>query len=131
MKKIKLIEEMCEPDEFLSWMLVMMDDTVLLSTTRLGMLCKLKVLVGFCSRYGTSVNLRKTFIFFFLAPIVIKSLITDGLIVEHCDQYVYLGSPFIADGSEQFAVIAHAIMKMQHFNKFTSFVPRTMMYLFW
>ena len=124
---IKLIKETCEPDGFLSWMhlLVMMDDTVLLSTTRLGMLRKLKLLLDFCNRYGMRVNLTKTKFFVVSGTERDKeSLIVDGLIVDHCDQYVYLGSPFTADGSVHSAVRAHAIMKMPHFNKFISFVTK-------
>ena len=51
---IKLIRETCEPDGFLSWLhlLVMMDDTVQLSTTRPAMIRKLTLFADFCNHYG-------------------------------------------------------------------------------
>ena len=103
----------------------MMDDTVLLSTTWQGMLNKLKILVEFCSRYGMSVNLTKTKFFVICGTEQDKeNLVVDNLVVEHCSQYVYLGSPFTADGSVSSAVKAHAMLKMPHFNKFISFLTK-------
>ena len=47
---IKLVKDTCGVDGFLSWLhlLVLMDDTVLLSTTRRGMLAKLQLLNQYC-----------------------------------------------------------------------------------
>ncbi|KAG0699628.1 hypothetical protein GWK47_025772 [Chionoecetes opilio] len=51
-------------------------------------------------------------------------MIVDGLVVNHCQRYTYLGSPFTADGSASSAVKAHAQDKMAHFNKFVSFLHK-------
>ena len=41
-----------------------------------------------------------------------EPLVVGDLVVEHCDTYVYLGSPFTSDGSPTFAVKVHANNKM-------------------
>lgn len=53
-----------------------------------------------------------------------EPLVVDDLKVEHCDLYVYLGSPFSSDGSISSAVRAHARAKMPHVLKFVSFVNK-------
>ena len=55
---IKMIKENCEPDGFLSWLylLILMDDTVLLSTSRVTMMRKLSILCQFCREYGMKIN---------------------------------------------------------------------------
>ncbi len=59
---IKLIKESCAPEGFLSWLhlLVLMDDTVLLSTSRASMLRKLGTIKQFCDKYGMKINVSKT-----------------------------------------------------------------------
>ena len=49
---------------------------------------------------------------------------SNGLVVEHCDTYVYLGSPFTSDGSVSSAIKAHARLKMPHVLKFVSFIGK-------
>lgn len=48
----------------------------------------------------------------------------DGLVVERCAQYVYLGSPFTADGSVSSSVRVHADVKRPHVIKFVSFLNK-------
>ncbi len=59
---IKLIKSNCEADGFLQWLhlLVLMNDTVLLSTTRRDMEHKLMLLNQFCVDSGMFVNNLKT-----------------------------------------------------------------------
>lgn len=59
---IALIKNGCGVDGFLVWLhtLVLMDDTVLLSTTRQGMQRKITLLNEYCKGYGMSVNNMKT-----------------------------------------------------------------------
>ncbi len=63
---IKLVKESCAPERFFSWLhlLVLMDDTVLFSTSRESMLRKLE-LKQFWDKYGMKINVSKTFILFF------------------------------------------------------------------
>ena len=48
----------------------------------------------------------------------------EGMIVNHCDSYVYLGSPFTCDGSLSSAVKLHAKNKLCHVLKFISFLKK-------
>ena len=59
---IKLYKERCDRDGFLRWLhlLVFMDDTVILSTTRCGITTKLSILGDFCTSHGMKVNTSKT-----------------------------------------------------------------------
>ena len=59
---IALIKNSCDVDGFLVWLhtLVLMDDTVLLSTSRQGMQKKLTLLNEYCKGHGMHVNNRKT-----------------------------------------------------------------------
>ncbi len=54
------IKSNCEPDGYLQWLHLSMDDTVLLSTTRRGMQRKLAFLNEFCTNNGMVVNNAKT-----------------------------------------------------------------------
>ena len=102
-----------------------MDDTVLLSTSRANMVRKLSLLCQFCRNYGMKVNETKTkFMVICGSDADRLPMIVDGLVVNHCHRYTYLGSPFTADGSASAAVKAHAQDKMAHFNKFVSFLQK-------
>lgn len=59
---IKMVKEGVELDGFLSWLhiLVLMDDTVLLATTRVNMIRKIQILHDYCDEYGMKVNESKT-----------------------------------------------------------------------
>ncbi|CAL4067392.1 unnamed protein product, partial [Meganyctiphanes norvegica] len=59
---IKMIKERCGIDGFLAWLhvLVFMDDTVILSTSRNGILAKIGLLKDFCDSHGMKINVSKT-----------------------------------------------------------------------
>ncbi len=79
---------------------MLMDDTVLLSTTRDRMTQKLSLLKQYCDMYNMGINLTKTNFFVINASAVDKkAMVVDNLRVEWCDMYVYLGSPFTSNGS--------------------------------
>ena len=124
---IRLIKEGCEHDGFLKWLhiLVMIDDTVLLATTRYNMTLKLNILQDYCSEYGMEMNQSKTKFFVINGSEAdFEPLVVNQLVVERCDMYVYLGSPFTSDGSTSSAVKAHANAKMPHVLKFVSFISK-------
>ena len=62
---ITIIKDNCGDDGFLKWLqiLILMDDTVLLSTSRERMLNKLSPMIRFCQDYGMKVNESKTTFF--------------------------------------------------------------------
>ncbi len=124
---IKLIKNVCQPEPFLEWvhMLMLMDDTVLLSTTREGIAKKLAVLVDFCKEYEMKVNCAKTKFFVVNGEAGDEQPLCVGdLVVNHCVSYVYLGSPFTWDGSVTTSVKEHATEKLCQVLKFVTFIEK-------
>lgn len=124
---IRLLKEKCGRDGFLSWLhvLVLMDDTVLLSTSRAGMSKKISILLEFCNDYGMKVNMSKTKFFGInVGPREREPFHVHGVTVQWCDRYTYLGSVFTSEGSLSSAIAAHAQVKMCHILKFISYVKK-------
>ncbi len=124
---IRVIKEGSGYDGFLQWLhvLVLMDDTVILSTSRQGMQRKLSLMKTYCSDYGMIVNQTKTkFMVINGSDADMQPLEVQGMVVEHCNMYVYLGSPFTSDGSTSSAVKTQANLKMPHVLKFVSFIKK-------
>ena len=125
---IRLIKQGCPLDGFLSWLhiLVMMDDTVLLATSKQGMKNKIKLMYDFCTSHDMIVNNTKTKFMVVNGNAVDKEPIElNGNIIDYCKQYIYLGSPFTEDGSPSTAIKIHANNKMCHVLKFIIFVNRS------
>ncbi len=92
---IALIKGNSGTDGFLMWLhiAVLMEYTVLLSTTRHGMEQKLILLNQYCQENGMLVNNMKTKFFALnCSPEEQASFIVGGMVVEWCNKYVYLGS---------------------------------------
>ncbi len=125
---IRIIKQRCGYDGFLQCLqiLVLMDDTVLLVTTRPGILSKVSLLQDYCTEYEMQVNPSKTKFFFVIngSEEDREPLVVVDLAVEYCGIYVYLGSPFISDGSATSAVRVYANTKMSHILRFVSFVGK-------
>ena len=124
---VKWIKNTCESDGFLSWLhlLILMDDTVLLATSRGNMIKKVKLLTEFCDKYGMVVNEKKTKLMVIHGSVIDKEpIVINALTIKHCDLYTYLGSPFTSDGSTSSAVKAHAQEKIAHYFKFISFLEK-------
>ena len=124
---IDMVKQGSPIDGFLTWLhiLVLMDDTILLSTTKDGMINKLKIMHDFCDSYGMILNNGKT-----------KFMVVNGndndkeplvyydKVINYCKHYIYLGSPFTDDGSPSSAIKMHATIKMCHTLKFISFINK-------
>ena len=85
---IRLIKNGCDHDGFLQWLhvLVLMDDTVLLSTTRRNMEVKLTLLQNYCNDYGMLINQSKTKFFVIHGNEAdSEPLVVNELVVKHCD----------------------------------------------
>lgn len=124
---IMLMKQGCGSDGVLAWLhvLVLMDDTVVVATTRQNLVKKLNILQKYCKEYGMKVNQSKTKYF------VVNgnrgetdSIQANELTVEWCDSYVYLGSPFTCDGNVSHSVRLHANSKLPHALKFVSFINK-------
>ena len=124
---VKLLKDTCQPDGFLSWihLLALMDDTVILATSRENLVSKVHLLIQFCNKYGMIINENKTKLMVINGNATDKDPISiNNLTIKHCDLYIYLGSPFTSDGSLTSVVKAHTLDKMAHFNKFIAFIEK-------
>ena len=104
---------------------MLMDDTVLLATSRVNIIKKVNLLIQFCEKYGMVINEGKTKLMVINGSCSDKEPIAvNRLVIKHCDIYTYLGSPFTSDGSISSAIKAHAQEKMVHFHKFIAFIEK-------
>ena len=122
---ITTIKERCGNDGFLSWLhvLMLMDDTVILATSRRRLVEKLNILYDYCEDSGMVINTDKTKFMVINAhgddtlPINIR-----GNILGCCDEYVYLGAVFTSDGSLKSSIAKHADDKAKHLHKLIMFL---------
>ena len=124
---IQMIKQGSPIDGFLEWLhvMVMMDDTILLSTTKEGMKSKIKILHEFCISHGMIINESKTkFMVVNSSNEDKEPILCDNNVIGYSNLYIYLGSPFTDDGSPSTAIKQHANNKMCHVLKFVSFVTR-------
>ena len=108
---VRKIKNKYPNDGFLSWVsvLMLMDDTVILSTSRDKCIEKVKIMLELGNEYGMVINENKTK---FMAINATNSEKYDldvtkddlSISVKHCDDYVYLGSIFTADGNVRSAI---------------------------
>ena len=105
--------------------LMLMDDTVLMASSRELIIEKFGTLMVFCRNYGMLVNKVKTKL------MVIngckkdrENIIVDNVIVEHTTSYIYLGSPFTENASMGSVLELHAKIKTSDINKFKIFCAK-------
>ena len=122
---ITMFKEKCENDGFLGWLhvLMLMDDTVILATSRAKLHEKLNILYDYCDTHGMVINTDKT------KFMVINGGDQDKLpigirnnVIRHCDQYVYLGCIFTSDGSTKSSIEQHSKDKEKHYHKLVMFL---------
>ena len=113
--------------------LMLMDDTVLLASTREKIIEKFTILMSFCEKYGMVVNELKT------QMMVINGVAADrydftvsGVVVKNTSTYIYLGSPFTENGKMNDVIKLHVKSRMKDLNKFKIFCKKneTMPYQF-
>ena len=122
---IRLLKSRCPHDGWLKWLhsLLLMDDAIILATSRESFLHKLEVLHEYCESHGMLVNETKT-----------KFMVINGdtadradihwynIVIKHCWKYVYLGAVFTSDGSMVSALKEHKEAKFCHLNKLYIFL---------
>ena len=125
---IRTLKEKCPPERFIEWLEILMlmdDDTVLLSTSRGNMYTKLKILKNYCCEYGMRINNVKSKLFVITGERCDDEPFGVGeVMVEHCTSYTCLGSPFTGHGSVSSAVKLHTKSKLCHVLKFISFLKK-------
>ena len=117
----------CPPDGWLGWLhaLMLMDDTVIVATSRHRVTEKLKVLNDFCHSSGMIINSSKTKFMVINGNEEDRQPLKEGaLIVNNCDAYTYLGLIFTQDGKMTTAVKAQCNAKMPHVVKFEAFIKK-------
>ena len=78
---------------------MMMDDTVLLGTSREMIIKKFVILTEFCEKYGMVVNELKTKLLVINGSKEdMETIIVKNVKVKHATSYIYLGSPVTEDG---------------------------------
>ena len=104
---------------------MLMDDTVLLASTREKIIEKFTILMKFCEKYGMVVNELKT------QMMVINGAAKDrydfavgGVVVKHTTFYIYLGSPFTENGKMNDVIKLHVKSRMKDLNKFKIFCKK-------
>jgi len=101
---IRQLKTRCEDDDFLGWLhcMMLMDDTVILASTKERAIEKIRVLNDFCTTSGMTLNDDKTKFMVINGSTEDKEPLKVGPIsITHCDQYTYLGSVFTQDGKMQ------------------------------
>ena len=132
---LALMLKSCGSDNFLKDIhaLMLMDDTVLLASSREKIIEKFKILMKFCKEYGMIVNEVKTNI------MVINGVRDDrenfcyeNVTVKHTSSYIYLGSPFTGNGSVKSVLDLHVKIRTADLNKFKIFCKKneTMPFIF-
>ena len=105
--------------------LLLMDDTVLLATSRERLIQKFKIVQEFCTMYGMSINISKTKFMVINNDMNDKiPIILGGLTVKYCSTYVYLGAFITDDASLHHSLQLHVESKMKHVLKLASFLHR-------
>ena len=113
--------------------LMLMDDTMLLATTREKIIEKFSVLMDFCEKYGMKVNEVKTNLMVINgSDIDRRDFVVQGVTVKHATSYIYLGSPFTEDANINSMIKLHVKSRMADLNKFKIFCHKneTMPYKF-
>ena len=112
---------------------MLMDDTVILASTREKMIEKFTVLMNFCRDYGMFINELKT------QMMVLNGTKEDrheftvcSITVKHTTSYIYLGSPFTENGKMKDVIKLHVKSRGKDLNKFRIFCRKneTMPYVF-
>ena len=124
---IKMVKERSPCDGFLSWLhlLMLMDDTVILATSRESLEMKLGILKDYCDEYGMQINEKKTeFMVVNGSTRDRENILVNGMTVKHCTEYVYLGVIILENGSAASMLKAHVADKKKHLNRLIIFLSR-------
>ena len=111
-------------DDFLGDLhsILLMDDTVVLATSRTMMKRKLEVLAQSVENIGMSIHPNKSK-FMVCSKIDNEPFILGNVTIEHTEVYTYLGTP-ITEGSIASQLSLHVKSKEPHLRKFTPFLVK-------
>ena len=118
-RMIRMVKNAFQDDGFLGslHMLMLMDDTVLLATSKKKLIEKFQKCQDFCEEYGMSINQKKTEFMVINSNKHDKETIhSRGIDVKYCTSYKYLGAPITDNGSYLTMMNLHAKDKLKHTN---------------
>ena len=103
-------------------LLLLMDDTVLLSTTRGGIIWKFQKVLDYCAQFNMKINEKKTKL---LCVNVTDPhpLSFDNMTIQCCERYVYLGN-IIMNEPVRVQVKEHIQSQAKNIRKFQSFLSK-------
>ena len=116
-----------EDDGYLGRLHVMllMDDTIIMATSRARLQSKLETLQNFCNNFGMEMNEKKTKLMVINGtPEDRAPLTSHGAVIQHADHYVYLGGHFTADGKMTTVMKRQSDACAKHVNKFAAFMSK-------
>ena len=121
---IKMIKNAVEEDGFLGGLhaLLLMDDTVIIATSREMCEAKLRVVLQYCQEFGMSVNVKKTKFFVINGDYTDKTpLNVNGTKICYSCSYLYLGAWFTDSGKISDVIALHEKANQATVNKFSIF----------
>ena len=121
---VKLIKNAIANDGFLGFFhaLLLMDDTVILATSRERCVAKFRIVLQYCNEYGMSINANNTKFFELNGNDEDKiSLKVENIEIGYSTQYLYLGAWFTDSGKMTDVLALHAKSNQATINKFAIF----------
>ena len=131
---VRALKRKCDLDGFLSWLhcLLLMDDTVLLATSRQVAIQKAQVLIDYCKTSGMVINASKNKFQVVNGDTDSRSALCIGdTLIQNCSSYIDLGAVFSQDGSIETATKIHCQGKEKHVLKFIAFITKNTDCPFW
>ena len=111
-RMMKMINNNYLHDGFLGKLqvLLLMDDTVLLATSRKELSKKFQIVCNFCQSHGMKINCKKTKLMVINKSENDKILISnDSIRVKYTSAYIYLGTPITDDGYYKSVINMHIL----------------------
>ena len=121
---IKMMKNAIARDGFLGCLhaLLLMDDTVVLATSREMCEAKLKIVIQYCEDFGMTMNTKKSKFFVINGKKIDKAPFEIGNIkIGYVCKYLYLGAWFTESGKISDAIALHVKSNQATVNKFSIF----------
>ena len=121
---VRMIKNAIATDVFLGALhaLLLMDDTVVLATSREMCEAKLKVVIQYCQEFGMHLNIKKTKYFVVNGTSNDRTpLDVEGITISYSTQYLYLGAWFTDSGKMSDIIQLHEKSNQATVNKFSIF----------
>jgi hypothetical protein len=124
---VKKFKEKCADDGYLKWLhcLLLMDDTVILATTKERAVEKFTIMDEYCKEYGMIINTKKTMYMIINGEDIEDTVMSiNEHTIKRTKEYVYLGSIFTEDGKLSTSISRHIEEKTCNMLKLYSFIKR-------